>query len=356
VRTDFATLVLLGSGLLGACGDGGRTGTEPIVDRVRWRADDEPTPQVSAYRRGRSQILRPAQAPAAGVERPTLFASSRALRVTLQSGGDIYMRGVWWSASRGEWETWFRGAIRTERSGHRDLPLRLFVDIGWSWGDVARIVELARGEPPDGPLQVRIPLTNPDVTDGLLDLRLAADAPSGPPSAADVTLDVVDRVGATHPRVRLGERTWEFPSGNPYARGPSLDEANAAWVEIHTALAAAVPSVPDAASATPALGLRIDPRAPWPHTVQLLALAHLAGWRRLRVDSLASGVEVELSSPPDPPLARRWRVGLPSDPLASEPSDSRDLTPATSALLAIALAAVVVFGPPLLSRLRRRRR
>jgi hypothetical protein len=88
--------------------------------------------------------------------------------------------------------------------------------------------------------------------------------------------------------VSVGDASFRFPGGDPYAAGPSLDLANVRWGEVAAALGRAKTSGAGGAA------LRISEDAPWAHVVQVLALLLQAGLADVAIDG---GSRLALSTP-----------------------------------------------------------
>jgi hypothetical protein len=157
-----------------------------------------------------------------------------------------------------------------------------------------------------------------------------------------ISLDVVEGAAGTAPRLRIGASTWTFAAGDPYARGPGLDAANAAWIEVRDAMRRL---------ATPfssRVSVDVDSRVPWAHVAQVLALASVTGVRSVVVGGEGRPLWIGLSG-------GRRHVGSrpPIAPMTPPARDPRDVHPALLVGIGVALAAIVVLLP--LARRRYRR-
>ena len=102
------------------------------------------------------------------------------------------------------------------------------------------------------------------------------------PVAIDLVLDGTDGTEVLRPRVRIGDHSWTFPGGDPYATPTIVEAANDSWRGVATEIEAALAQLSKEAHETGPkyyLSLDIDPRVPWSHVAQFVGIGeHVAQW------------------------------------------------------------------------------
>jgi biopolymer transport protein ExbD len=309
--------------LFGAC-EQGSPPASGADDSVHWRPGEMSSTE-------RALVL--AQAPAGDPLPPT--RKSTPLVVDIASEGDVRVGGRALPIESPDAKETLDRAWQTARAGHPRASIVLRADRLRPWGDVRRLLELLRHR-----VDVDFAVDVGAGTEGRI-AAMTLMAMRYHPGDLTIGLDVVDALDGPAPRVRLGASTWTFAAGDPYARGASLDAANAAWSEIRDAMRGR--SLPFHSHIT----VTIDPRVPWAHVAQFLALASLTGVHYIALPrSDGSPLSINLSK-----VGRFY--GRPAAPLEPPARDPRDANPVLLIAIGVALAALVVLLPLARGRYRR---
>ena len=202
-------------------------------------------------------------------------AGGRMVTVDLEADRSVSFKGRRWSLKpelRADSLESLGRDVRslTQRRSEHGFSALLRCDYRASWGDVRGVIT-AVSDPPPVNVNAILFAVGPRVETSWIDAEISAirvGARSKRAEAVKIALDVASASerSIAAPRLRMGERTLTFASGDPYADGPANTLANANWHVLLDDLRAAT------SKGVKGVDLTVADGVPWAHVAMVFGL------------------------------------------------------------------------------------